>query len=389
MIRYRILAPLAFVVIFPFHVGCGTSASTNIFSAVHQVAVDGTNDRAFFPQTPRELFAVVASTLEGIGDQPLVSEDQNTTVFDLMPSVVTGIAVYGDGTTSRLFILGEQTDEDGNTVFNRVLVLEFDGTTISTADFSPITLSDGDESTDETDNSFAAIHVDPDNALVYVTDATAGKLYVLDATDGTTAAGPFDIAGTPQGMSLADGHLYVCNSSDKEAEQVITVFSIPDFSTTTIDVNAPCRILSVKSGNGGTVLLVKRSDAQRVLIRAVNTATFAEATAIASGTEGIADGELSSGAGITSSVNDLVTVRTSDGELFAYLPEVDGNIQFVDFASDLSSFTLETISTTVLNITQGRALADSSGDATAVLMAAQSGAVLSIEAGTSSVTVQN
>lgn len=358
-----------------------------MFSSPNQVAVDSTNDRLFVSQSPKELFVLEASTLEKIGNQPLVTQDRNEAIYALLPAVVTNFGVYSTGSTSRLFIMGAFVNDAGATVFNRIRVLDFNGVSFSEADFSPIELSDEDDTTDETDNSFADLLIDQANGVVYITDATTGLLYAMSVTDGSVVTGPLAITGRLQGMSLDSDRLYVCNSSTTESEQIINVVNVSDDSTTGIDIDAPCSTLAVQSNDSGTVLMARQSNDQKVFLRLVNTVTYSASSTIDSSSNSYADGVLTSGAGISSSIGDMVLSRASDGVIYAYLSELDGNIQFITFASDLSSYTLETLSTSVTNINHGALLKDSSGDASDAFMAAETGAILMIDVGTTSINV--
>lgn len=389
MMYRKIINITFFLVCIIIQVNCAGSGGSGIFAAPNQIAVDSTNNRLFIAQSTQELFALIASTLNSIGDQPIVKEDRNEAIFALLPSVVTNLGVFSTGSTSRLFIMGAFLNDSGNTVLNRIRVLDFNGTDFSEASFSPIDLSDGDSSTDETDNSFSDLVIDQGNSLIYVTDTSAGMLYVLSASDGSTTTGPLAISGNPQGMSLDSGRLYVCNSSSTDVDQVITVFDVSDFSSTTIVLDVPCEIIAVQSNSSGTVLMVKRYDTQVVLIRSVDTSTFADSSPIPTSTSGINDGQLTSGLGITSSIAGIVLTKDSNGLIYAYLSELDGNIQYLIFQSDLSSFSLETLSTSVTNITKGSLLLDSSDNGSTAFLVAESGALISIEVGTTSVDVEN
>jgi hypothetical protein len=359
---------------------CGNGGDVGVYTSLRHVTVDSSNDRLFLFQSEKELFVYEALALEAIGDQPLVQESTNADIYNLLPITVSQMAVYANGDTSRLFFLGAKSSDTGF-VLNQILVLDFDGTSFTEADISPITLSDGDDDTDETINSFADLLVDQDNGVLYVTDATAGQLYAISATDGTIT-GPTAIAGNPQGMALSDGHLYVCNSSEEEAEQVITVINTDDATTTTIDVDAPCYLISVASNDNGTVMLTKQSDAQTVYIRQINTDSYDDQSEISSNTSGISNGLLSGGRGITSTISDMVITKDAAGVFYAYLSEWDGNIQAVTISADLSGFSVETLSTSATNLSQGSVLVDSSNNGTAAYLVSEAGALIDITVGT-------
>jgi hypothetical protein len=367
-----------------------SSGTTTLFSDPTQVGVDSTNDRVFVIQGDRQVFAFTASTLAEIGDQPVVDETDNETVFDLMPTVTTYFAVYSTSTSSRLFVLGSLTDDSGNVVLNRIRVLDFDGTTFTEASFSPIILSDGDDATTDSDNSFTGMVLDQANSVLYVSDASAAVVHAISAVDGTEVTTPIAIAGVPQGMSLADSHLYVCNDSTEETEQLITAIDVSDFSTTTIDLDIPCSQVAAQSNGTSVILLVRNADTQSLLIQTVDTTTFASASDIASAdTATYANGSLSSGAGISSSIEGIVTTSDSSGNFYVYLSEIDGNIQYITIPSSLSSYTLETLSTSAINLGRGAVLEDTSGNGVSAFVVSEAGALLDIEVGTTNVDVND
>lgn len=365
--------------------------SSGVYTGTNQLAVDPINNILFVAQPDGVLYTLSASDRESLpatSDQPFVSEDSNEEVSAFLPPVVTQMAAFANGTSTLLYVMGAYDDGVGNIVFNRIRVFSFDGSAIALASISPVILDDGDAAADETDNSFADMLVDQDNDLVFVTDATAGQLHVLNAATGVAARAPLTIVGRPQGMALDDNdnRLYVCNSSAVDAEQVITVVNLADFSTTTIDTDAPCYAIAVATGSSGTAMLIRRSDTPVVQIRKVDTTTYAASTAIDTTTTDFLSGTLSSGLGISSTINDMVLTRTADGALAGYLSEQDGNLEFITITSDASSYALETVSTAALNITEGDALV-SSGVGDQVFFVAESGNLVIIDVATEEVDI--
>lgn len=378
------------ILILPLIAACGDGSSVGVITAVNALALDSTNDRVFLSQEGQEMFVLEASTLDDIGDdQPTISEDNDEVTQLLLPEVVTHMVAYTSGSTTRLFIMGAFADSSDNLVFNRVRVLDFDGTTFTEASFSPIEITDGDDATTETDNSFADLLVDQSGSAVFITDASAAKLYVFDANDGTIVTGPITIAGVPQGMALDNGRLYVCNASTVAAEQVITVIKSDDFTTTTIDVDLPCSTIAVQTNDSGTAMMFKRSGDPEVGIYLVDTSTYAAATVIAAAEEGYTSGSLSSGAGISSVIEDIVMARDSSGIVYGYLSELDGNIQKVTLELDLSSYSHDTLSTTAEYLNEALPLVDSSFNASNVLIASETGSVVSVEIASDEIDAKN
>jgi len=383
-IRQKILPILLFTLLCH----CGSDSDSGFFTQLTAIAVDSANDRLFLSEPEKKLFAFTASTLTTIGDQPIITDDRNASLQTLLPAVVSKMAVFGMGSTSRLFFMGTFADDTGNLVTNRIRVIDFDGTSFSESSFSPIILSDGDDTTTETENSFANLLIDQDNGSLFITDASGALLYVLSATDGASVTAPLPIAGTPQGMGLDEGRLYVCNSSTVDAEQVVTVVNVSDFTTTTIDLGIPCRLISVQSNSNGTILVAKHSSTQQVLLHSVDTSTFASSAEISSATSGIANGSLSANAGISSAVESLVS-GVKDDVISSYTAEQDGNIQKITYTSDLSSFSVETLTSSATNLSKGGNLTDAAGEIISIFFSASDGSLLSLEANTSSVEVMD
>lgn len=367
---------------------CTNGSTTSTFSTPNHVAVDNSNDRLFLTQANGEVFVLTASTIEEIGDQPVIDESTNESIHALLPFVINNFGVFATSTTSRLFFMGALQDDSGNFVLNRIRVIDFDGTTFSQASFSPLTLSDGDENTDETDNAFADLLVDQANSRIYISDTSGKRLYVLSATDGSTVTAPINIAGIPQGLAQAGNRLFVCNSSTVDAEQVVTVVNTTDFSTTQIDLDAGCTDLAVASNSNGTALIAKNSADNQVLIRQVDESTFAASTAITTATDGFTNGSLSSGAGISSAISDIVATVSSDGRIFVYVPQQDGNLQEVVISADFSSFTSQTLSTAATTYSDA-VVYEPSAVGTTLFLAAKSGYLVNLDVGGTDVDLKN
>jgi hypothetical protein len=85
----------------------------------------------------------------------------------------------------------------------------------------------------------------------------------------------------------------------------------------------------------------------------------------------------------------MVLSVNSSGALSGYLSEEDGNIEFVTIATDLSSYTIETLSAVAVNITLGEVFKSSSGVGTTAYFVAGSGYLVSIDVGSSDVDLDN
>lgn len=370
---------------------CTGDDGTGILTEVNHIAVDSTNDRVFVigyeAGVGPELFAFTASTQEEIGDQPLVNDETSTDIFDALPAIATQIEAYASGSSTRLFVAGALANDDGDLVTNRIRVFDFDGSTFSEADFSPISLTDEDATTTDESDTFPDLLVDQTLGVFYATDATSGVVHVIDVTDGTAIVSPIDVGGEPQSMSLTGGHLYVCNSSSVAEEQVISVINTTDFTTTEIDIDAPCDLIAVDTNGSSTVLLAKDNTASSVYLRSVDTSTFASSTAITAtdAADGFIDGEVSAGLGVTSTIQGIALAHDSSGTYYAYLSEQDGNVEFITFASDASAYDSETLSTTALNIGETSLYTDSSGLGITAFLLAETGSLLFVDIGSDEV----
>lgn len=368
-------------------VSCGNDTPEQLFLEPAAVAVDSANDRLFVLEKDSRLFILTASDRDHIGDQPVVNKKRLTDIFDALPPSPTAVALFSTGTVSRLFIAGGQTGDSGF-VLNRILVLDFDGTTLAASSLSPIDLSDGDDSTADTDNVIGSLLVDQDNGRLYATDSSGGRLHVFDAATGAEAAASVAIAGIPNRMALSEGQIYVANNSDVDAERVITVVDTADLSTAAIDLDIPTEDLAVASGSGGTVLLAKESGTQRVVVETLNTTTFATAD-ISAGDSTVLDGQMLPGVGLTSAVGSLALVPDANGTLFGYVAQADGNLSLLTFASDLSSYTATTLST-VTKVIDGSSLFTGPAEIGNILylVAPGSGDLLFTDVGSSDIDVR-
>lgn len=378
MIKFTLL--IIFILITT---ACGGGDSSGLISHPTLVAVDSTNDRLFVIENEGVLTILIASTREKIGEEPIVNDDTNTALQDILPVTPTNLAVATVGTLSRLFITGSQTNADGVRVLNQILVLDFDGTTLSESSLSPLTVDDGDATTDETDDVLADIQVDATNARLYVSDTSASFLFTYSTNDGVTAAATLAIAGSPHRMSLDGNHLYIANTSSVEAEENITVVNTTDFSTTQIAMGVPTNDVSVVSNDTGTVLLVKQSNEQKIFVQTVDTSTFASSSSITAGDSSVSTGFIDSSAGITGSMGQIILAKSSDGTLYGYAPQADGNIEILTISSDLSSF-IGTTNDTTTSLLEGIDIyVDTNGIGQIVYMAATgSGNIVYNEVGT-------
>lgn len=371
------------LILFSFLImACGTSSNNNLFTNTQKLGIDSTNDRLFVTASEGTIYALTASTTTHISDQaPFVDEDTNAATHALLPEITLHFATLANGTNSRLFFNGFLNNaSSGSSVFNDILVLDFDGSNFSEASFSPITISDNNVATDETDNTFSDMIVDSTNNQIIIADQSGGFVHFYSTTDGTQVRNPIAIAGTIQNLAISDNRLFVSNSSTASANQVVTTISLADFSTTSIPVSNPLSLITVKNNATGTVMVTKNANDQEVYIQLLNS-TFTTATNITSNTTDINDGILSAGRGISSSVQSLQLTKNSDDLLYLYVSEQDGNIQFVEFNSALTQFELSTSATVVLKIGNADILIQDSVESL-IYFVGQSGSLISTSVGT-------
>lgn len=366
---------------------CTSDDSAGILIEINRVAVDSINDRVFVTgyeaDVGPELFSFTASTQEEIGDQPLVDDETSTDIFDALPTVATQMAAYANGTDTRLFVMGALANDDGDLVTNRVRVFDFDGSSFSETDFSPLSLTDEDATTTDESDTFPDLLIDQTLGVFYASDATSGVIHVIDVSDGTAVVSPIAVGGEPQFLSLTGDHLYVCNSSTIAEEQVISVINTTDFTATEIDIDVPCDLIAVDTNGTSTVLLAKDHTTSSVYLRSVDTSTFASSTAITAtdAADGFVDGIVSAGLGVTSTIQGIALAHDSSGTYYAYLSEADGNVEFITIASDASTYDLDELSTTALNIGEAALYTDSSGLGVTAFLLAETGSLLFVDVG--------
>lgn len=331
---------------------CGNEEFFSLYDSPQIVAVDSSNNRLFILESDRTFWIKKASDRTDIGAQPILVEGRGDTedLFDSLPNTANHMAVMAVNGTSRIFISGTQRNNNGDLVFNQILVFNFNGTTLTEASFSPIVTEDNSDDTTDSSHTIGGLAVNEANSQLYVTinenddDTVNQRLFVYDATDGTESQ-EIEIAGSPNKMALDNNRLYVANSNSNQSS--ISVFNANDFNEapTSIDLSQAIDDISVISNSNGTVLAAKQANDQRVFIRTVDTNTFDDSTAISAGNNTIEDGELDEDRGLNSVVSSVLLTKNSNGQVFAYVPQVDGHIALVTILSDLSSMTSEDIET--------------------------------------------
>lgn len=348
---------------------CSSGSGSGLFVEPISVAVDSANDRLFVLETRGQLFVLMASTRGnpiGLPNQPLVDDGHLTAVHDALPTTSTNMLAVTRGDGTRLFISGTQSNEDGELVQNRVVVIDFDGTTASLSDFSPIEIGTPDNAT------IGGLALDPDAARLYTTDALGGALHVHSVETGEEVIDPIDIAGRPNKMCLAGSQIYIANNADNETEQVIGVLHTDNDTFTTIDLDVPTNDLAALTTAAGTVLLAKHSTEQRVLIRLVDETGFNGAIEIATTSEGFEDGQLSAINGITSSIGGVILTRSTSETVFGYVPQADGIISLLTFTDDFDSFAAQNLASTAEVIEGGTVYQNEDGLGLTVYMAGRS-----------------
>lgn len=362
-----------------FAIACSSGGGAGNFLNTKAMAVDSVNDLAFFIEANQQIFVRTASTNDGLPDQPAIDEDRaaDDAVLALVPELVTQAVAYPDGDDTNLFLLGSNTDADGATTLNSISVLQFDGEDFSEASISPVVLTDDDEATDETDDTFSAMVADVANAQIFVTNFTTAQIYVLDATTGDNKVAPIAVQSEPAALALDGDSLYLCHSDAALSEQM-TVINTLDYTEQTFTLNAPCQDLTVATNANGTVLAVKRGDAAIVDLYVLDTDDLT-LTPIPTAEEDFTDGQLVSGFGFTSTISAMLLTVGTDGNIYGYFAEQDGNVQVVTVEADLSAFSHQTISTSALNYLSGAAYVNDAGEAPRVYFIGEAGFVLSVE----------
>ncbi len=97
------------------------------------------------------------------------------------------------------------------------------------------------------------IAVENDNAYV---SSWAGKVYVIDLNN-LTVKDSITTGTGPEGLLIANGKLFVANSGGWAVDSTVTVVSLADYSTTTVDVGAYCPSMLEADANGNIWVLAK------------------------------------------------------------------------------------------------------------------------------------
>lgn len=377
---------------------CGGSDADNILAHPASLAIDSSNSRmVVFDETAAAFSVVSTSANTVVAEQALIDKNHNTTLFDYLTAAPVDAAVIpspASSTTSRVFVLGGFSDPtSGEHVDNRVVVFDYDGSTVSMPSFSPVKVEDDDATTDDDGNVLASIAADTTTGRFFVANKTLTELFIHSTSDGSEdASSPIDVTGTP-GRMLIDPdlrRLFIASTSETAGEMVVTTLNLDNFADKTeITLDFPVRDLAVASTGIGTVLAVLPADDARIDIYQINTTSFDSVTAIGAGSVGNTSETSSTSDGssqetvITGVLAQVELARASDDTLFAYATQSDGNLFVVEIAADLASFTsfaLETGNTLQNGISS---LKDTTtGDTTDIYAASpQSGLVIRADIG--------
>lgn len=316
--------------------GCGGGGNSVIFDQPVLAAVDSDNDRLFVIEKDGVLSVFTASTTAKIGDQPFVKEDRNDAIRALLPNSPTHVEVMALGSTSRLFITGTQTSSSTK-INNRILVLDFDGTTLGEASISPLAVGT------DTSSVIGGLKISKADSRLYATNASDGKLNIFNPSTGVETDTALTIAGIPNKMALANGKLYVANASSVTGEQLITVVDTAALTTTTINQGIPLNDIAAISNDSGTLLLARPSNSLKVFVYQVNTTTFASVSNITANNSTVANGQISASNAITSSVDSILLTKKSDGTIYGYVGQEDGIVTILNISSDLSGYSAESL----------------------------------------------
>ncbi len=353
----RRLLMLAAVLAFSSHCGGGSESSSGTVRAPDLVAVDSANSRVVVLDEGRAALSAIDATGHSlISGGPIIGAHDNTSLYPSLsaePLDVVATPSPSASTTTRIAVVGSVRDAStGVAISNRVYFFDFDGSAISAPSFSPISADDGDSATDDTADVLTALAVDAAGGQLFVLNKTDSALHVYSLSDGTEAAvSPIALTGTPSRMALDGdlGVLFVGSSDGDEAAQVLTVVDLSDLSSSEIALGIPVRDLSVVSAAAGTVLAAVQSDDAALLFYTVDTLTFASVTQIGTITNSTETTDTNDDSReetlITGSLSQVELVEASDGRIFAYASQSDGNLLVAALSADLatlSSFALET-----------------------------------------------
>lgn len=347
----------------------GGNNGSNNFNQLVLTAVDSTNDRIFIMEQDRVFSILTASTLNDFVDQPLVDEDHLIPIYNILPTEPTFMEVQAIDTSSRIFIYGATSDD----VTNQITVLDFDGTNLTIADFSPISVGDSET------NIFNGMEINPDTDELYITIASIPSLFVISTTTGEEVE-ELALNGSPQNLHLDADQLYIANASTQDDQKGIMVIDTTNDPLVvddllTINPNddrdiAPIFKVNVLSFGNTMAVLAQDADRQIVYVKELANNTLSdiaitldsdeEDSDIDGNNQGL-DGELNTGNGISSSVGDIVLAISDDDNLFGYVPQSDGRFQELTFSSDLSSFSSRNLSTGNLNMQSGSVFNDPDG----------------------------
>lgn len=286
------------------------------------VSIDSVTQKAFVVDRDDNTLSIIDLSDDSVLDgEPILNSD-DTQILPSLPlaSVVQNV----DSSLSRIFISGNES---------KVVVLEFDGTTLSEASFSPIQVGTG------TTDVLAGLAFDSSREKLFVSNSSDGQVYVYDANDGSSDVNsPINIGGRPYGLSYdVDSDLLAIA---QDANDNVSFLDASDLSLAPVDLDLTKTTKSVGllSNDTGTVLFFTSPEDNASGAYLLNLSDLSSSTQIGSLVEQVGPNEeLPNPNVLTGLVSELATGELSDGILKAFVTQSSGDLLILEVSSSLNS----------------------------------------------------
>lgn len=355
-----------------FFNACGDDGRLEVLPRPALVSVDSTNGRVFIVDTYNNVLSLILTATDRVlNDEVLLDADDATINLPRRPSAV--LAIDHDAGNSRLFIASSNS---------QIIVLDYDGTALSTADISPITLGT------ETDDIISALAYDATNDQIFAANASDDKIYVLDPTTGAEVANsPIDVGESPNSLAiLEDENIAYVVVGHGVSEELILI----NANDLTVDLElytlgTSSHGVALAKNNVGSVLSVISQEENQIYFYRFNTDDFENMEEIETlsflNEAGLRSAVVIEDIGDLEGVEGLVSHVTSgnlaDNTLKSYISLSTGDLLVASIDLDTEAVTLSLID---INQIPGEQVAPyfSSGSLSKIYFAAPSSGSVSI-----------
>ncbi|MCB1215298.1 MAG: hypothetical protein KDK66_07460, partial [Deltaproteobacteria bacterium] len=250
----------------------------------------------------------------------------------LLPAFPKDLAVQAlNETISRLFILG--VEANGDSVLR---VLDFDGTTLSELEASPVTLPSG------ANVNYSHLILESANHRLWITEPDANQVHLLNTNDLIVSSGsPLMVGSLPQDLSWEGASGLVAVS--QAGETALSFINTTSLAVTSVDLGfATHRVALVPGANGEVALVALALEENRLAVYLLDLNDLSNPSLILN----LSAPTLSEGSStlITGSLDEVEGVLLANGNPLAAVSQSSGDLLLLSFSSDLSQVTTSLVS---------------------------------------------